>query len=161
MTLKYITFSISIAFISWIVGMVLNSILMKTKYYEKLGHLTFIKSKKLNKNIGLDFFKWIVINTPFKFFNQKLKLKRKAQLKELITLRKEMTFSEISHLIGFAFVCVFVIIKIVNTHYVFAFIIMLVNLLMNLYPSLLQQENKRRIDILIKRYETTEKVANR
>ena len=32
---------------------------------------------------------------------------------------------------------------------------MIVNILMNLYPSLLQQENKRRIDPIIKRQEKT------
>jgi len=34
--------------------------------------------------------------------------------------------------------------------------IMVVNILMNLYPSLLQQENKRRIDKLIKRQNLTQ-----
>ena len=148
--IKYLTFSISISFISWIVGMIFNSILIKTEYYKNLSNLNFIVSKSLNKKIGIGFFKWIVKNKPFKYFNQKLKLKTKIGITELNILRKEMTFSEISHLIGFGFVTIFTIIKLANADYLFALIIMIVNTLMNLYPSLLQQENKRRIERLIK-----------
>ena len=130
--------------------MIFNSILIKTEYYKNLSCLNIIESKTLNKRIGLGSFKWIVKNTPFKYFNQKLKLKTKIGITELNVLRKEMTFSEISHLIGFGFVTVFALIKLVNSNYLFALIITIVNILMNLYPSLLQQENKRRIDRLIK-----------
>jgi len=106
---KYIllgfTFGISMSFISWIVGMILNSILMRTEYYKKLSNLNFIKSKTLNKNIGIKYFKWIVKNTFFKFFNQKIKLENRDA--DLTEIRNEMTLSEISHLIGFIFVTIF------------------------------------------------------
>lgn len=147
--IKYITFGISISFISWIVGMIFNSILLKTKYYEKISNLNFIESKALNKSIGIEYFKWIVKNTFFKFFNQSITLKnRKVALSEI---RKEMTIAEISHLIGFVFVIFFAVYKGFSHNFLFGFIIMIVNILMNLYPSLLQQENKRRLDKLIKR----------
>lgn len=149
MIIKYLTFSISISFISWVIGMIFNSILMKTEYYKNLSSLNIIKSKTLNKKIGLANFKWIVKNTPFKYFNQKLKLKNKIEITELNELRKEMTISEISHLIGFGFVAIFALAKFINVNYLFGFIIMIMNTLMNLYPSLLQQANKRRIDKLI------------
>jgi hypothetical protein len=143
------TFGISISFISWIVGMLLNGILIKTKYYKKLSNLNFIESKTLNKNIGIDYFKWIVKNTFFKFFNQKIKIKNKKV--DLTEIRNEMTLSEISHLIGFAFVTIFAIYKSFTLSLVFGLSMMIPNILMNLYPSLLQQENKRRIDKLTKR----------
>ncbi len=147
--IKYLTFGISISFISWIIGMIFNSILMKTEYYKKLSNLNFIESKTLNKNIGLKYFKWIVSNTFFKFFNQKIKLKNKKT--KLTEIRREMTIAEISHLIGFIFVTFIAVYKSLSHHYLFGLTIMIVNILMNLYPSLLQQENKRRIDPLIKR----------
>ncbi|MGG7436446.1 hypothetical protein ACQ7CU_00060 [Chryseobacterium arthrosphaerae] len=152
MVIKYFTFSISITFISWIVGMFVNAFLKNTAFYnKKLSNLNFIKSEKFNKSIGLFFFKWIVKNTFFKFFNQKLKLKSKIQKSNLIILRNEMTKSEIDHLIGFVFVSVFAFLKILGNNFIFAMIIMIVNIMMNLYPSLLQQENKRRIDRFIKK----------
>lgn len=42
-------------------------------------------------------------NTFFKFFNPKLKFGRSVNLKELKTIRNEMTKSEIEHLIAFVF----------------------------------------------------------
>ena len=149
MIIKYLTFGISISFISWIVGMILNIILMKTEYYKKISNLNFIESKTLNKNIGIEYFKWIVKNSFFKFFNQKITLKdKKTDLREI---RKEMTIAEIGHLIGFIFVTAIAFYKGISNNYLFGLTIMIPNILMNLYPSLLQQENKRRIDRLIKR----------
>ena len=132
--------------------MVINAVLMKTNHYQKLSKLNFIENKAVNKNLGLPYFKWIVKNTPFKFFNPNLKLKTKVEYSELVMLRKEMTFSEISHLAAFVFVGGFALVKVIGGQYLFSFIIMVINTLMNLYPSLLQQENKRRIDRLIRRY---------
>lgn len=135
--------------ISWVVGMILNSILMKTVYYDKLSNLNFIRSKDLYNKIGLKPFKWIVKNTFFKFFNQKIKLEN--QNDDLNEIRKEMTFSEISHLIGFTFVTIFAFYKIFSVGLIFGLTMMIPNTLMNLYPSLLQQQNKRRIDSLIRK----------
>lgn len=97
-------FSISITFISWIVGMIINALLKKTaSYNQELVSFNFIKSEKLNKAIGIGVIKWIVKNTFFKFFNPKLKFDRSVNLTELKTIRNEMTKSEIEHLIAFVF----------------------------------------------------------
>ncbi|OZV68199.1 glycosyl-4,4'-diaponeurosporenoate acyltransferase CrtO family protein [Winogradskyella aurantia] len=141
-------FGISLSFISWIVGMIVNSILMKTEYYNKLSNLNFIENKGLNKTIGLTYFKWAVKNTFFKFFNQKLKVDSKST--DLAQLRNDMIYSEISHLIGFIFVTFFAIFKSFEVGFIFGLTMMIPNILMNLYPSLLQQENKRRIDRILK-----------
>ena len=57
MMLKHIIagllFGISSSFISWIVGMIINAILAKTKYYQKISNFNFIKSETINKNIGI------------------------------------------------------------------------------------------------------------
>ncbi|WP_253256240.1 glycosyl-4,4'-diaponeurosporenoate acyltransferase CrtO family protein [Formosa algae] len=121
---------------------------MKTAYYKKLSNLNFIKSKSLNKKIGIKYFKWIVKNTFFKFFNQKIKLENRNT--DLTVIRNEMTISEISHLIGFIFVTIFAIYKSIDVGILFGLIMMIPNVLMNLYPLLLQQENKRRIDKMMK-----------
>ncbi len=129
---------------------------MKTRYYKKLSNLNLIKSKTLNKNIGTKYFKWIVKNTFFKFFNQKIKIENRNT--DLTVIRNEMTFSEISHLIGFIFVLIFAVFKSISVGLLFGLSMIIPNILMNLYPSLLQQENKRRIDKLINRQIKT--VAN-
>lgn len=145
----YITFGISISFISWLIGMIFNQLLLKTSYYKELTNLNFIESKTINKWIGLREFQWIVKNTFFKFFNQKIKIdSRKADLTEI---RMEMSIAEISHLIAFIFVMLVAVIQWLAVGFLFAVVIMIFNVLLNLYPSLLQQENKRRIDQLIRR----------
>jgi len=150
--IKYITLSVSLGFISWIIGLLINANLMETEFYKKrLVNLNFIRSKWLNRVIGIGVFKWIVKNTFFRFFNQKITLKGSIRMSDLTTLRKEMTKSEIDHLIGFVFVMIFVVVKFASGNFLFGFIILVINILMNLYPSLLQQENKRRIDRLVNR----------
>jgi hypothetical protein len=138
MNYTYLSFSISIAVISWMVGMIINAFLRKTAFYKnKLSNLNFLTSEKLNKIIGIDIFKWIVKNTFFKFLNQKLTIKKKIEKADLYKLREEMTISEIDHLIGFVFVSVFALVKFYHLHFLFGLIIMLFNTLLNLYPSLL------------------------
>lgn len=152
MVYKYLSFSFAVVFTSFIVGIAINSWLKKTDMYDnKLSRLDFIQQDKLTKWIGVDCIKWFVINTPFKFFNPNLKLKNKVDKSDLINLRMEMTHAEISHLLGFVFVSIFAFVKFFKAEWYFGLTIMLVNVLMNLYPSLLQQQNKRRIDQLIQR----------
>lgn len=152
MIYKYLVFGISMAFISFMVGMIIGAFLRKTTLYKNhLSNLNFIKNERLNDIIGIGIIKWIVKNTFFKFFNQKLTLKNKIEKTDLNKLRDEMTMSEIDHLIGFAFVTIFAFIKWYTYNFTFGLTIMLVNILMNLYPSLLQQRNKRRIDKLMKK----------
>jgi len=144
--IKYFTFSISITFLSWIVGMIVNAFFAKTEFYKtSLSNLNFIRSKLLNKAIGIGVIKWIVKNTFFKYFNPKLKIKN---INEVDTLRNEMTTAEISHLIAFIVVSIFAVTRIFKEQYLLTLIMMSVNTIMNLYPSLLQQENKRRLDKL-------------
>jgi len=145
--IKYLTFSFAISTISWVIGIVVNAILIKSPYYyQKLSNLNFIKSDRLNKLIGIEIFKRMIIFSPLKYFNPKLSIKKQVKVSELPDLRREMTIAEISHLIAFAFVMIFVIIKLLNGQYAFALVMLMINILMNLYPSLLQQQNKRRID---------------
>lgn len=132
--------------------MILHALIKSQPYYTDLSNLNFIKSKRLNKAIGLGVFKWIVKNTFFKYFNQKIKLERRIQVDELYELRKEMSISDISHLLGFAVVTLFAFAKFIYGNYSFGLVMMAVNIVLNLYPSLLQQENKRRIDKLIRIY---------
>lgn len=144
---KYLSFSLSIAFISWIVGMIITASISKTAFYQKnLSRLNFIGNERINYWLGLEPFKWVIMHSFFKFFNPKLSIKKKIFAAELEEYRKEMTTAELNHNFAFAFMAVFILIKIFKGLYLFALVMLVVNMLMNLYPSLLQQQNKRRID---------------
>lgn len=154
MIFKYLSFSISIVFLSFIVGMIITALIRKTNFYNTtLSNLNFIKSEMINKIIGVRIIKWIVKNTFFKFLNPKLKFDRKMKISDVKNIRNEMTKSEIDHLFAFIFVILFVIATFYKQKYLLAFTILFVNLIMNLYPSLLQQQNKRRIDKLLSKFE--------
>ena len=144
--IKYFTFSFSIAFISWIVGMIVTPLLSKMDFFKGLSSLSFIKNDRINTLIGLQPFKWLIMHSFFKYFNPKLSGKKRILKTELEEYRAEMTTAELNHLFAFAFMGVFIIIKLFQGLYLFAAVMLLFNILMNLYPSLLQQHNKRRID---------------
>jgi hypothetical protein len=151
-------FGISISVVSWMVGIVCNSLFSKSLFYKKLSNLNFIRSKRINLYIGLNYFKWIVKNTAFKFFNQKIKLANGNT--DLNLIRNEMILAEISHLIGFLFVAIIAVFFSFKISLTYGLSIMVTNILLNLYPSLLQQENKRRIDRLKKKsYQSTPNIT--
>lgn len=144
-----LSFGLSLSIVSWMVGIIGNALLLKTSYYERLSHLNFIPSKALNKALGIGQFKWIVKNTFFRFLNQGIKVEGKNT--DLNAIRDQMTLAEISHLIGFLFVAAFAVFQTFNISLVFGLSMMIPNAILNAYPSLLQQENKRRIDQILER----------
>ena len=149
--MQYISFSISVTILSWIIGIIIGALIKKTPLYNKLSNLNIIRNESVNKIIGIAAFKWIIKNTFFKIFNPNLKLKGRPNFTQLVALRNEMTTAEINHLIAFACVAIFAVVILIKGKFLFALIMILVNILLNLYPSLLQQENKRQIDKVLKR----------
>jgi hypothetical protein len=143
------SFGLSMSIISWMVGIIGIALLPKTSYFAKLSHLNFIPSKAVNRAIGIEQFKHIIKNSFFRFLNQAIRVDGKHT--DLTSLRHQMTLAELSHLIGFLFVAVAALYQGFNVSLIFALSMMIPNTLLNLYPSLLQQENKRRIDQLLAR----------
>ena len=149
MFINYIIFAISVCFISWLFAIFANSLLLKTSWYDKLSNLNFTRSKTVHKLLLIDVIKWVIKNTVFKYFNQSIKIENRNT--DLMELRNQMTQAEISHLIGFLLVMIIAIYKSITVSIVLGLVIMFFNILMNLHPSLIQQENKRRLDRLIDR----------
>jgi hypothetical protein len=144
-----LSFGLSLSIVSWMVGIIGNSLLLRTSFYVKLSFLNFIPSKAVNDFLGIEQFKWVIKNSFFRFFNQSIKVGGKHT--DWASVRHEMTMAEVGHLIGFVFVAAAAVYMSVNVSLVFGLTMMLPNVILNAYPSLLQQENKRRIDQLINR----------
>lgn len=142
-------FGLSLSVVSWMVGIIGNALLQGTSYYEELSHLNFISSKALNRALGIGQFKWIVRYSFFRLLSQSIRVEGKHT--DLASIRHQMTLAEISHLIGFLFVAAFALYQSFNVSLIFGLAMMIPNAVLNGYPSLLQQENKRRIDQLINR----------
>ncbi|HEY0929859.1 MAG TPA: hypothetical protein VGE27_08050 [Gemmatimonas sp.] len=137
-------YGLSLCMISWVVGILGGALLQKTSYFEKLSHLNFIPSKAVNSVLGIEQFKWIVKNSFFRFLNQSIRMEGKRT--DWVSVRHQMTIAEINHLIGFLFVAAAAWYQSFNVSLVFGLGMIIPNVMLNAYPSLLQQENKRRID---------------
>lgn len=143
------SFGLSLSIISWMVGIMGGAVLRKTRYFETLSYLNFIPGKAVNKALGIEGFKRIVKNSLFRFLNQSIRVEGKHT--DLASIRHHMTLAEINHLIGFLFVAAAALYQSFNVSLTFGLTMMIPNVLLNAYPSLLQQENKRRIDQLLNR----------
>lgn len=142
-------FGLSLSIVSWMVGIVGGAILLRTSRFPKLSHLNFIPGRAFNKALGIQQFKWILKNSPFRFLNQGIRMGGAGA--DLGLVRHRMTVAEINHLIGFFFVSAAALYQSFNASIVFGVCTMIPNVLLNGYPTLLQQENKRRIDQLLNR----------
>lgn len=143
---------LKLIFISWVVGHASTLLLKRVISLNNLPHLNFIRNEMLNKLIGVGIIKWILVNSPIKYFNRNLQISDiKLNLNKLNELREEMTYAEIVHLIGFVYVIVRIIVNIINDDYHITMVpLFATNIFANFYPILLQQLNKRRIDRLMK-----------
>lgn len=142
---------ISINFLSWILGMIVGSVLINTNFYKtNLTHIQLIKNPLINKFIGIQLIKRIVSHTPFRLFNPNLNLGKNTSIDELNALRHKMCAAEINHLIAFILIIPIAICFAFTGKIPHAISILIFNIFMNFYPILLQQENKSRIDKIIK-----------
>ena len=152
MALTYI-FAVFFTFGFSLVGLLINNAIKDKPFYRHLSNFNFIKSEKVNRYLGVLLFKKVLLNSFWKHFNATVKIKERPDRKKLIALRNEMTHAEIGHLI--AFVCVIFVAILLRPRkhlYQDAFIPILVcNVIFHIYPPLLQQYNKRRLDTVINR----------
>jgi hypothetical protein len=144
-----LTFGLSLSIVSWMVGIMGGALLQKSTHFDKLSNLNFMPSRALNRAIGIEPFKWIVKNSVFRFLNQSIRVDGKRT--DLASIRNQMTIAELNHLIGFLFVAAAAVYQSLSVSLVFGLSMMLPNAILNGYPALLQQENKRRIDQLLHR----------
>jgi len=151
MILANILNAIIIAFGFSVVGLLLNFPIRNMAFYNKLSRFNFVKGKKVNKNIGVLYFRQMLITSFWRHFNPKIKVTEKPTHEELLNLRKEIIYAEISHLIAFVGVLVFAGITYSSKHYSFIIALLISNILFHFYPALVQQYNKRRLDIVLTR----------
>ena len=135
---------------SWLIGLVANNAIKSRPFYALISNFNFIKKESTNRVIGLTGFKWLITHTFFKYFNQKLKFETPPSLLELQNIRNKMMYAEISHFMVFIFILVVMIIKLSNGQLAYTGTLFICHIICNLYPLLLQQQNKKRIDRILK-----------
>ncbi len=141
---------LSIIMVSWLLGLLSTSYLKEQKYYYKLSSLKIFGNVRIYKAIGIELFKWSVTKTFYRHLNKNIKFNRRPSLNELVSVRNEMTNSEILH--GVAFVLVLIIgvpFTVIQKGHNTVLPLLVFNIIFNLYPTLLQQYNKVKLDRLI------------
>lgn len=139
-------------FVSYAIGAMLTDFLvkkLKVRWFENKNYI----SDQWTKRLGILFFGWMIKNSFMGMFSRHLTIKKSGGAEELQTLKTNMGYSEVGHLIAFYFLLL------VNITFVFMglewwyiLLFFLINIVFNLYLVFLQQYNKRRIDRIIKRY---------
>lgn len=141
--------SISIAFGFSVIGLLINNMIKRQSYYEVVSNLNFVRNEKANSILGVRVLRYIIVNTFWGKFNPALTIKQ-GDKESLVRLRLEMTYAEISHLICFVLILLLLpvcyMLKIRPELIIPLFVC---NIIFHLYPALLQQYNKRRLDRLI------------
>ncbi|GAB5524749.1 MAG: hypothetical protein Roseis2KO_26210 [Roseivirga sp.] len=145
-----LSFSIAITFSVMVVSAFIVEALKKSAYYKRLSSLRFIKNDRINQLIGVGLIKWAVTKTFWRHFNPKLQVKPVADIAGIKSLRQEMTNAEIAHLIALVMQSVIILVPwVLGWGQVQLVMLAVMNILLNLYPSLLQQSNKARLDRVI------------
>jgi hypothetical protein len=108
-------------------------------YYRKKK----IESLEFYRALGVEFFRNRLINSPFKKLNQRVYLKGRKDY--IAVFLEETKRSETSHLIGLLIGMFFHIVFIVNNAVIALVCSVFFNLVMNLYPILLQRYNRIKI----------------
>ena len=152
MKIYFIMLSITIVMGSWTVGLLINNAIRHATWYDKLSHFNFIRSEKVNKYLGLHLMRNIIRKSFWRHFNQTLKITKRPNREQLLALRNEMTCAEIGHFVAFIVVLIVVAVFFVLKKSTQTITLLLVlNVFLNLYPSLIQQLSKRRLDVVLKR----------
>lgn len=146
MIILYIFKSISITFGFSVIGLLINNSLKHKQFYSVFTNLNFVRSEKTNRLLGVLILKYIIIHSFWSKFNPLLKIKEKNAT-TMTQLRNEMTYAEISHLICFILILLLLpFLYIYNYQKDLIIPIFICNIIFHLYPALLQQYNKRRVD---------------
>gem|GEM_PF-1319312 len=137
--------AVAAMFLSFIFGMMVNSVLSRTTFYDRLGERYLFSDAKTYEKRGVLWFRKILLNTPLGWFNREIRISEDRSPAKLRTIRTHMVNSELAHWAGFAAMLALMFVAWSYRGPKIAAAYLICNVLGNLYPCLLQQYNKRRI----------------
>ena len=140
---------IAVMFLSFIVGMIADAILRRTANYAWVSSRYLFAKSKSYERIGVLWFRWFLLITPLRYFNTQICFANKCDLGTLQAVRSNMATTEVSHWCGaIAMLCVTCVVW-WQRGATLGLWFLLFNFLGNVYPALLQQYNKRRLERVI------------
>lgn len=142
---------ITLIFTSYGLGVLAVYLLKHFNLYQHFENKNYI-TDKLTHQLGVVKFGWLVKNTWMGMFSKHLKYKGKAKTETLESLKSDMMASEVGHIFGFITMLIATFILLIwNIPWWYFFLLILLNIIFNLYLVFFQQYNKRRIDRILNR----------
>jgi hypothetical protein len=126
-----------------------NAFLRRLTVYDRLSNRYLFTKSKSYENLGVLWFRKILLLTPLRLFNTNIRFSANRSLETLESIRMHMTNAEMSHWVGFAAMLVLNVVAWWYRGLTVALAYLIVNIIGNLYPCLLQQYNRRRLATVI------------
>lgn len=140
---------VAVMFLSFLLGMLGNALLRRLAIYKSFGDRYLFTGAKPYENLGVLWYRRFLLATPFKWFNTSIRFSANRSLEKFDVVLGHMIDAEVAHWIGFAGMLVFSIAAFWYRGLEMASAHLILNLLGNLYPCLLQQYNRQRLNRVI------------
>ncbi len=147
--MQILNYAIAFTFLSFIIGVFAELLLRKMPFYGWISARYLFADPKTYESLGVERFRKILLATPLRMFNDKIKLPKNRDLQLLKNVRKHIATAEVSHWVGFAVMLVLTVYAWSSYGPKIGVSLVFFNIVGNLYPCLLQQYNKRRLYELI------------
>lgn len=149
--LKVQVFNNAIAslFVSFLFGMVGDAILRRLTVYDWLSTRYLFANAKVYERLGVLWFRKFLLSTPLRYFNTSIQFTQSRDLSLLKTIRGYIAAAEVSHWVAFVMMSVWMAAAWWYSGPKVGVAFLVLNVVGNLYPCLLQQYNKRRLAVLI------------
>ena len=141
--------AVAVMFLSFIIGVFADLFLRRLPLYESISGRFLFADEKIYERLGVAWFRRVLLATPLRLFNTQIKIPQNRDLQLLKDIRKHIATAEVSHWVGFAVMMVATIYAWMNYGPKIGLSFVVLNVLGNLYPCMLQQYNKRRLYQLI------------
>ena len=142
---------IFLIFLSYGVGVLFTELAKLIQVYPWFENRNYI-TDEWTKRLGVLKFGWLIRHSFMGGFNQKLRYSGKGKEDKLQQLKSDMTYAEVNHLFGFVLLLIFTLISpLFGFELWYVVLLIILNIIFNLYLVFLQQYNKRRIDRLIQK----------
>lgn len=147
--MKILNNAVAVMFLSFIIGVLVDLVLRRMPFYEWISGRYVFADEKTYERLGVAWFRKILLATPLRMFNTNIKIPKNRDLQLLKDIRKHIAAAEVSHWVGFAVMAVLTVFAWMSYGPKIGLSFVVLNVLGNLYPCLLQQYNKRRLYQLI------------
>jgi hypothetical protein len=147
---------VAVLFLSFIFGMMGNSILRRLAIYETFRKRYLFSGSKPYERLGVLWYRKVLLATPLRLFNTNIRFTANRGFDSLESVMMHMTDAEVAHWVGFAAMLVLNVAACWYHGFAMALAYLILNIFGNLYPCLLQQYNRHRLTRVI----TAMKVRN-